>query len=86
MEVFNTTVLRVSWTPVPPATVRGHLGGYKVSGRCSQDLSGEKKSDFKRTVLDSSKTQNKLSCWFVVSWPDSAGGNSYYIAKIAAHF
>lgn len=31
VEVFNTTVLRVSWTPVPPATVRGHLGGYNVS-------------------------------------------------------
>uniref|UniRef100_H3DCJ6 Cell adhesion molecule L1-like b n=1 Tax=Tetraodon nigroviridis TaxID=99883 RepID=H3DCJ6_TETNG len=30
VEVFNTTVLRVSWTPVPPATVRGHLGGYKL--------------------------------------------------------
>uniref|UniRef100_A0A8C4IP73 Neural cell adhesion molecule L1-like protein n=1 Tax=Dicentrarchus labrax TaxID=13489 RepID=A0A8C4IP73_DICLA len=30
VEVFNTTVLRVSWTPVPPATVRGHLGGYDV--------------------------------------------------------
>lgn len=31
VEVFNTTVLRVSWTPVPPATVRGHIGGYNVS-------------------------------------------------------
>uniref|UniRef100_A0A674MEP5 Neural cell adhesion molecule L1 n=1 Tax=Takifugu rubripes TaxID=31033 RepID=A0A674MEP5_TAKRU len=31
VEVFNTTALRVSWTPVLPATVRGHLGGYKVS-------------------------------------------------------
>ncbi|XP_040008517.1 neural cell adhesion molecule L1-like protein isoform X3 [Xiphias gladius] len=30
VEVINTTVLRVSWTPVPPATVRGHLGGYNV--------------------------------------------------------
>uniref|UniRef100_A0A671W005 Neural cell adhesion molecule L1-like protein n=1 Tax=Sparus aurata TaxID=8175 RepID=A0A671W005_SPAAU len=30
VEVFNTTVLRVSWTPAPPATVRGHLGGYDV--------------------------------------------------------
>ncbi|KAM9351194.1 cell adhesion molecule L1-like a isoform 2-T3 [Symphorus nematophorus] len=30
VEVFNTTVLRVSWTPAPPATVRGHLGGYGV--------------------------------------------------------
>ncbi|KAM3618749.1 uncharacterized protein V6R79_024484 [Siganus canaliculatus] len=30
VEVFNTTVLRVSWTPVPPTTVRGHLGGYNV--------------------------------------------------------
>ncbi|XP_056896786.1 neural cell adhesion molecule L1-like protein isoform X6 [Takifugu flavidus] len=30
VEVFNTTALRVSWTPVSPATVRGHLGGYKI--------------------------------------------------------
>ncbi|XP_075947049.1 cell adhesion molecule L1-like a [Anarhichas minor] len=30
VEVINTTVLRVSWTPPPPATVRGHLGGYDV--------------------------------------------------------
>ncbi|XP_062420070.1 neural cell adhesion molecule L1-like protein isoform X1 [Pungitius pungitius] len=30
VEVINTTVLRVSWTPAPPATVRGHLGGYNV--------------------------------------------------------
>ncbi|XP_019205590.1 cell adhesion molecule L1-like a isoform X6 [Oreochromis niloticus] len=30
VEVINTTVLRVSWTPVPPATVRGRLGGYNV--------------------------------------------------------
>ncbi|XP_061832471.1 neural cell adhesion molecule L1-like protein [Nerophis lumbriciformis] len=30
VEVMNTTVLRVSWNPVPPATVRGHLRGYHV--------------------------------------------------------
>ncbi|GAA6228724.1 neural cell adhesion molecule L1-like protein isoform X5 [Lates japonicus] len=30
VEVINTTLLRVSWTPVPPVTVRGHLGGYNV--------------------------------------------------------
>ncbi|TKS77446.1 L1-like protein Close -like protein of L1 Processed neural cell adhesion molecule [Collichthys lucidus] len=30
VEVFNTTVLRVSWIPAPPTTVRGHLGGYDV--------------------------------------------------------
>ncbi|KAM4737048.1 cell adhesion molecule L1-like a isoform 2-T3 [Anableps anableps] len=30
VEVINTTVLRVSWSPVLPATVRGHLGGYNV--------------------------------------------------------
>uniref|UniRef100_A0A3B5L572 Uncharacterized protein n=1 Tax=Xiphophorus couchianus TaxID=32473 RepID=A0A3B5L572_9TELE len=31
VEVINTTVLRVSWSPVLPATVRGHLGGYNVN-------------------------------------------------------
>ncbi|KAG7521120.1 neural cell adhesion molecule L1 isoform X1 [Solea senegalensis] len=30
VEVINSTVLRVSWTAVPLATVRGHLGGYNV--------------------------------------------------------
>ncbi|KAF7659163.1 hypothetical protein LDENG_00002490 [Lucifuga dentata] len=30
VEVINTTILRVSWTPVPPDTLRGHLGGYNV--------------------------------------------------------
>uniref|UniRef100_A0A3P8V7P1 Neural cell adhesion molecule L1 n=1 Tax=Cynoglossus semilaevis TaxID=244447 RepID=A0A3P8V7P1_CYNSE len=30
VEVVNSTILRVSWTPVPAATVRGHLGGYIV--------------------------------------------------------
>ncbi|XP_077398564.1 neural cell adhesion molecule L1-like protein isoform X4 [Vanacampus margaritifer] len=30
VEVINSTVLRVSWTPVPPATLRGHLKGYHV--------------------------------------------------------
>ncbi|XP_047463395.1 neural cell adhesion molecule L1-like protein isoform X3 [Mugil cephalus] len=30
VEVINSTVLRVSWTPPPPPTVRGHLGGYSV--------------------------------------------------------
>ncbi|KAG7227067.1 hypothetical protein INR49_022414 [Caranx melampygus] len=30
VEVINTTVLQVSWTPVPASTVRGHLGGYNV--------------------------------------------------------
>uniref|UniRef100_A0A3Q1F4M0 Neural cell adhesion molecule L1-like protein n=1 Tax=Acanthochromis polyacanthus TaxID=80966 RepID=A0A3Q1F4M0_9TELE len=30
VEVINTTILRVSWTQVPPATVRGHLGGYHI--------------------------------------------------------
>uniref|UniRef100_A0A674N1T1 Neural cell adhesion molecule L1-like protein n=1 Tax=Takifugu rubripes TaxID=31033 RepID=A0A674N1T1_TAKRU len=39
VEVFNTTALRVSWTPVLPATVRGHLGGYKVSLRCCRNPS-----------------------------------------------
>ncbi|CAL8369397.1 unnamed protein product [Lota lota] len=30
VEVLNATLLRVSWTPVPQDTVRGHLGGYAV--------------------------------------------------------
>ncbi|CAL1605960.1 unnamed protein product [Knipowitschia caucasica] len=38
VEVINTTVLRVSWTPVPPATVRGHLGGYNIHWLRKQSL------------------------------------------------
>ncbi|KAJ8016581.1 hypothetical protein DPEC_G00008720 [Dallia pectoralis] len=30
VELINTTVVRVSWTTVPQATIRGHLGGYIV--------------------------------------------------------
>ncbi|KAM9855403.1 cell adhesion molecule L1-like a isoform 2-T2 [Aulostomus maculatus] len=30
VEVINTTVLRVSWTPAPPSTLRGDLKGYNV--------------------------------------------------------
>ncbi|XP_037832765.1 neural cell adhesion molecule L1-like protein isoform X2 [Kryptolebias marmoratus] len=30
VEMINSTAVIVSWTPVPPATVRGHLGGYNV--------------------------------------------------------
>ncbi|KAJ3586285.1 hypothetical protein NHX12_012685, partial [Muraenolepis orangiensis] len=30
VEVLNASLLRVSWTPVPQDTVRGHLGGYTV--------------------------------------------------------
>lgn len=37
-EVFNITGLRVSWTPVPPATVRGHLGGYNVHWMRTRNL------------------------------------------------
>ncbi|KAG7268056.1 hypothetical protein CRUP_024988, partial [Coryphaenoides rupestris] len=29
-DVLNHTLLRVSWTPVPQDTLRGHLGGYTV--------------------------------------------------------
>ncbi|XP_070696002.1 cell adhesion molecule L1-like a isoform X2 [Pempheris klunzingeri] len=38
VEVINTTVLRVSWTPAPPATVRGHLGGYHVHWQRKKSL------------------------------------------------
>ncbi|XP_036447182.1 cell adhesion molecule L1-like a isoform X2 [Colossoma macropomum] len=30
VEVLNSTLLRVSWSPVPQAQLRGHLGGYSV--------------------------------------------------------
>ncbi|XP_040908757.1 neural cell adhesion molecule L1-like protein isoform X2 [Toxotes jaculatrix] len=43
VEVINTTVLRVSWTPVSPATVRGHLGGYNVHWLRKRSLLNPKK-------------------------------------------
>ncbi|XP_041655398.1 neural cell adhesion molecule L1-like protein isoform X2 [Cheilinus undulatus] len=49
VEVINTTVLRVSWTPVPHATVRGHLGGYNVNWVR------------KRSLLNPSKTLDERS-------------------------
>ncbi|CAM4681666.1 unnamed protein product [Leuciscus chuanchicus] len=30
VEVLNSTMLRVSWSPVPQTALRGHLGGYTV--------------------------------------------------------
>ncbi|XP_056093652.1 cell adhesion molecule L1-like a isoform X3 [Rhinichthys klamathensis goyatoka] len=30
VEVLNSTLLRVSWSPVPQTALRGHLGGYTV--------------------------------------------------------
>uniref|UniRef100_A0A3Q4GF18 Cell adhesion molecule-related/down-regulated by oncogenes n=1 Tax=Neolamprologus brichardi TaxID=32507 RepID=A0A3Q4GF18_NEOBR len=48
VEVINTTVLRVSWTPVPPATVRGRLGGYNVS--CQSLLNPDKILDLSHSM------------------------------------
>ncbi|XP_039656371.1 neural cell adhesion molecule L1-like protein [Perca fluviatilis] len=50
VEVINTTVLRVSWTPAPPATVRGHLGGYDVHWSRKRSLLNPNK------ILDESQT------------------------------
>uniref|UniRef100_A0A8C2A440 Cell adhesion molecule L1-like a n=1 Tax=Cyprinus carpio TaxID=7962 RepID=A0A8C2A440_CYPCA len=33
VEVLNSTLLRVSWSPVPQTALRGDLGGYTVSSR-----------------------------------------------------
>ncbi|KAM7412141.1 hypothetical protein PAMA_021885 [Pampus argenteus] len=44
VEVINTTVLRVSWSPVPPATLRGHLKGYNVHWLRKQSLLNPNKS------------------------------------------
>lgn len=43
VEVINTTVLKVSWTPVPAATVRGDLGGYYVHWLRKRSLLNPKK-------------------------------------------
>uniref|UniRef100_A0A9J8BYZ6 Neural cell adhesion molecule L1 n=1 Tax=Cyprinus carpio carpio TaxID=630221 RepID=A0A9J8BYZ6_CYPCA len=36
VEVLNSTLLRVSWSPVPQTALRGDLGGYTVSSRLLQ--------------------------------------------------
>ncbi|KAG1962072.1 cell adhesion molecule L1-like a isoform X2 [Pimephales promelas] len=38
VEVLNSTLLRVSWSPVPQTTLRGHLGGYTVHWWRTQSL------------------------------------------------
>ncbi|XP_024149497.1 neural cell adhesion molecule L1-like protein isoform X2 [Oryzias melastigma] len=50
VEVINTTAVRVSWTQVPAATVRGHLQGYEVQWvRTRNFLDREKTLNEKRS-------------------------------------
>lgn len=58
VEVINTTVLRVSWTPVPPATVRGHLGGYYVHWMRKRSLLNPSKLLDERQSLSFSGKRN----------------------------
>lgn len=53
VEVLNTTLLRVSWTRVAQATLRGHLGGYNVSvqGCVHQVPNGRKWTEIGRNQL-----------------------------------
>uniref|UniRef100_A0A672NC51 Neural cell adhesion molecule L1-like protein n=1 Tax=Sinocyclocheilus grahami TaxID=75366 RepID=A0A672NC51_SINGR len=43
VEVLNSTLLRVSWSPVPQTALRGHLGGYTVHWWQTQSLLNSKR-------------------------------------------
>ncbi|XP_051516489.1 neural cell adhesion molecule L1-like protein isoform X2 [Myxocyprinus asiaticus] len=51
VEVLNSTLLRVSWSPVPKAALRGHLGGYMVHWWQTQSLLTTKRIPSERQTL-----------------------------------
>ncbi|XP_050953137.1 cell adhesion molecule L1-like a isoform X13 [Labeo rohita] len=51
VEVLNFTLLRVSWSPVPQTTLRGHLGGYTVHWWQTQSLLTSKRMPSERQSL-----------------------------------
>ncbi|KTG03424.1 hypothetical protein cypCar_00013715 [Cyprinus carpio] len=51
VEVLNCTMLRVSWSPVPQSTLRGHLGGYTVHWWQTQSLLTSKRIPSERQSL-----------------------------------
>ncbi|XP_052396090.1 neural cell adhesion molecule L1-like protein isoform X2 [Carassius gibelio] len=51
VEVLNSTLLRVSWSPVPQTALRGHLGGYTVHWWQTQSLLTSKRIPLERKSL-----------------------------------
>ncbi|KAL1249724.1 hypothetical protein QQF64_020729 [Cirrhinus molitorella] len=51
VEVLNSMLLRVIWTPVPQTTLRGHLGGYTVHWWQTQSLLTSKRIPLERQSL-----------------------------------
>ncbi|XP_059396389.1 neural cell adhesion molecule L1-like protein [Carassius carassius] len=51
VEVLNSTLLRVSWSPVPQTALRGHLGGYTVHWWQTQSLLTSKRIPLERQSL-----------------------------------
>uniref|UniRef100_A0A671LML2 Neural cell adhesion molecule L1-like protein n=1 Tax=Sinocyclocheilus anshuiensis TaxID=1608454 RepID=A0A671LML2_9TELE len=51
VEVLNSTLLRVSWSPVPQTALRGHLGGYTVHWWQTQSLLNSKRIPSERQSL-----------------------------------
>ncbi|KAI4881927.1 hypothetical protein NFI96_021097 [Prochilodus magdalenae] len=49
--VLNSTLLRVSWSPIPQAQLRGHLGGYSVHWWRTQSLLTSKEVPAEKQVL-----------------------------------
>ncbi|XP_067302752.1 cell adhesion molecule L1-like a isoform X3 [Pseudorasbora parva] len=51
VEVLNSTLLRVNWSPVPQTTLRGHLGGYTVHLWRTQSLLTSKRIHLEKQSL-----------------------------------
>ncbi|XP_072552280.1 cell adhesion molecule L1-like a isoform X3 [Salminus brasiliensis] len=51
VEVLNSTLLRVSWSPIPQALLRGHLGGYNVHWWRTQSLLTSKEVPAEKQLL-----------------------------------
>uniref|UniRef100_A0A8C2JBP3 Neural cell adhesion molecule L1-like protein n=1 Tax=Cyprinus carpio TaxID=7962 RepID=A0A8C2JBP3_CYPCA len=51
VEVLNSTLLRVSWSPVPQTALRGHLGGYTVHWWQTKSLMTSKRIPLERQSL-----------------------------------
>ncbi|XP_043081173.1 cell adhesion molecule L1-like a isoform X3 [Puntigrus tetrazona] len=51
VEVLNSTLLKVSWSPVPQSKLRGHLGGYTVHWWQTRSLLTSKRIPSERQSL-----------------------------------
>lgn len=62
VQVLNSTLAEVQWTPVPPKSVRGRLRGYKIHYRCerSPHRHHAHHCDQMTEIFNPNKTRGKL--------------------------